>query len=83
MHTYKDQLNNLIFFFGGGGVQYIFIEIQKIYTIIQYGYINNTSYTIKNNIVAIRYLSIIIAMRPKCPTIKRKRFSLFVYWRTL
>ena len=36
------------------GVQYIFIEIQKIYTIIQHGYIHNTSYTIKNNIVAIR-----------------------------
>ena len=68
----------LVFFLG---VQYIFIEIQEyiqLYNTIQY-IIHNIQKKSNIYIVAIRYLYMIIAMRQKYPTIKRKRFSLFVY----
>ena len=57
------------------GVQYIFIEIQYIYNYTMAIYILYN----KKYIVAIMYLYIILVMRQKCPTIKRKWFSLFIY----
>ena len=59
--------------------QYMYIEIQKLYTILQWlyaYYIIEIKSLDSNNDISIY---IIIAMRPKWPTTKRKRFSLFIY----